>query len=192
MNLTTLVVVVLLLLAAGTALALRSMGARRVPAALRPGQPLPAFTAVTESGETVDSESLKGSAAVLLFVRGNWCPFCSKQVADLTKNYKEISDRGAKLVLVTPKPLETTRRVAEFFDVDFDFWLDEDLSAAKRVGLALPGGVPKQHRADYGDDTLWPAAVVTDKEGRIRYTSVSKFIADRPDARKLLGVLNSL
>ncbi len=192
MNLVLIAAVVLVVLAVVAILVLRGMGARRVPDALRPGQPLPLFKAQTENGESVQSTALAGQPAVLLFVRGNWCPFCSKQVADLTKYYKEIADGGARLILVTPKPLETTRRVAEFFDVDFEFWLDDNLAAAGHVGLALPGGVPKQHREDYGDDTLWPAAVVIDKEGQIQYTSVSKFIADRPNPRKLLEVLNSL
>ncbi|MEM7502921.1 MAG: peroxiredoxin-like family protein [Pseudomonadota bacterium] len=192
MNLALTVIAILAVLVAVAFFTLRRMGSRGTPDALRPGHPLPAFAARTENGDTVQSESLRGRPAVLLFVRGNWCPFCSKQVADLTKYYKEIADGGAKLVLVTPKPLETTRRVAEFFDVEFEFWLDEDLAAASRVGLALRGGVPKEHRADYGDDTLWPAAVVIDRDGQIRYTSVSKFIADRPNPRKLMQVLNSL
>ena len=84
---------------------------RPVPAILRRGQPLPDFRAVDESGDPVRSTELHGTAAVILFVRGNWCPFCSSQVENLSANYKDIVDLGARLILVTPKPLETTRRV---------------------------------------------------------------------------------
>ncbi len=90
---------------------------RPIPAALRRGCPLPDFLASDESGDPVRSTELHGTAAVILFVRGSWCPFCSSQVEDLSVHYKDIVDLGARLILITPKPLETTRRVAKFFEV---------------------------------------------------------------------------
>ena len=162
---------------------------RPVPAVLRQGQSLPDFKAVDERGDPVRSTELHGSAAVILFVRGNWCPFCSSQVEDLTVYYKDIIDLGARLILVTPKPLETTRRVAEFFEVEFDFWLDVDLAATKQLGLLQESGVPKDQRKEYGDDTIWPTAIVIDANGIIRYTALSKFIADRPNPKTLLQEL---
>ncbi len=168
----------------------RTLG-RPVPPSLRRGQPLPDFHAVDESGDPVRSTELHGTAAVMLFVRGNWCPFCSSQVANLTVHYKNIIDLGARLIFVTPKPLETTRRVAEFFEVEFDFWLDDDLSVTKQLGLLQEGGVPKDHRKEYGEDTIWPTALVIDRSGIIRYTELSKFIADRPNPKTLLKELKT-
>jgi peroxiredoxin len=164
---------------------------RPVPAVLRRGQPLPDFHAVDENGDPVRSTQLHGTAAVILFVRGNWCPFCSSQVENLTVHYKDIIDLGARLILVTPKPLETTKRVAKFFEVEFEFWLDDDLTVAKQLGLLLESGVPKDHRKEYGDDTVWPTALVVDPNGIIRYTELSKFIADRPNPKTLLRELRA-
>lgn len=184
----------MLVLAASIAIAvviawrLKTSG-RPIPEKLRPGQPLPDFSGVDESGDPVRSTELHGTAAVILFVRGNWCPFCTRQVEHLTVHYKDIVDQGARLILVTPKPLETTRRVAEFFEVEFDFWLDEDLHIARDLGLLMETGVPKDHRKEYGDDTVWPTAVVIDRNGIIRYTELSKFIADRPNPEKLVSEL---
>ena len=163
-----------------------------VPDALRTGKRLPEFEAMDEDGNGVASRDLSGSPAVILFVRGTWCPFCSKQVANLTRYYKDINDLGAKLILVTPKPLETTRRVAEMFGVDFDFWLDESLEVSKKLGLLQPAGVPKDQRGQYGEDTLWPTSLVVDASGTIRFSELSRFIADRPDPRKLLNALQKL
>ena len=163
-----------------------------LPPELRPGHPLPEFSALGEKGETVSSSDLRGAPAVILFVRGNWCPFCTRQVEDLTRHYKDIVDLGAKLVLVTPKPLQTTRRVAEFFNVDFDFWLDESLAVIKRFGLVQSGAVPADHRKEYGEDTVWPTSLVVDGNGVIRYAHLSKFIFDRPQPARLLGALRKI
>lgn len=160
--------------------------ARPVPEGLKRGKPLPDFLASTEDGDPVRSTELHGTAAVLLFVRGSWCPFCSSQVKDLTRNYKDIVDLGARLILITPKPLETTRRVARFFDVEFDFWLDKSLDVARQLDIVLTQGVPEEFRREYGPDTVWPTALVVNRAGIITYVRLSKTMADRPDAAELL------
>jgi len=106
-------------------------------------------------------------------------------------HYKAIDALGARLILVTPKPLETTRRVAEFFEVDFDFWLDADLSASRLLGLLDLSGVPDDYRQEYGNDTLWPMALVIDATGIIRFAERSKQLSDRPDPKVLLQQLRN-
>lgn len=161
----------------------------KLPAALRKGRRLPVFTALDESGDPVSSESLRGAPAVIFFVRGNWCPFCTRQVEQLMEHYRDMTALGARLVFVTPKPVETTRRVADFFKVEFEYWMDRDLETARQLGLLLPGGVPESHRGEYGRDTIWPATFVIDPAGTIRYAKLSRMIFDRPDPKRLLSAL---
>lgn len=185
-NATYYIIALVLLAMVGGVIWIRTRGLRATPPQLRPGKPLPDFRAVDEQGDPVRSVELHGAPAVLLFVRGNWCPFCSRQVSNLTEHYRDIIDLGARLILVTPKPLETTRRVAEFFKVEFDFWLDDELAVTRRLGLLHDGGVPKDYDREYGSDTVWPTALVVDAAGIIRYTNLSKHISDRPDPKILL------
>lgn len=168
---------------------LRASASRPVPECLRRGSPLPEFRAAAEDGTPVHSTDLRGKAAALLFVRGSWCPFCSSQVENLTRYYKDIVDLGAHLILITPKPLETTRRVAQFYDVEFDFWLDESLAVARQLGLLDVQGVPESYTRQYGMDTVWPTALVVDRAGVIRYVRLSKTVADRPDPREILAAI---
>ncbi len=165
---------------------IRHRGLRAMPPQLKPGSPLPDFLAADEQGNPVRSTELHGAPTVILFVRGNWCPFCSRQVSNLTQHYRDIIDLGGRLILITPKPLETTRRVAEFFNVEFDFWLDDELSVTRQLGLLQNGGVPRDYEKEYGRDTIWPTALVIDAAGIIRFTELSKHISDRPDPAVLL------
>ena len=186
------ILTIIVLAAVGTFYFRKKMGGRPTPTILKPGQPLPQFSALDENGNELRSEALRGQPAVILFVRGSWCPFCTRQVADLTKYYKEINDSGTRLILITPKPLDTTRRVAEFFEVEFEFWLDESLNIARQLGLVLQKGVPDDYQGEYGEDTMWPTALVVDSSGTIRHTTLSKFIVDRPDPEKLLKAVRAL
>lgn len=167
----------------------RNKGEHPVPEVLRPGKPLPEFRAFDEQGSPLRSTQLVGAPAVILFVRGSWCPFCNEQVENLTRYYKDIVASGARLILVTPKPLETTRRVARFFEVEFDFWLDDSLEAAEKLGLLHTAAVPTDYRREYGADTVWPTALVVDRNGIIRHTELSRHISDRPDPKVLLRAL---
>jgi peroxiredoxin len=164
-------------------------GRRPVPDVLRRGQSLPAFEAQDEAGNVLKSTDLAGTPVVMIFVRGNWCPFCSKQVKNLTDYYKRINDLGARLIFVTPKPLETTRRVAEFFHVEFEFWLDESLKATRQLGLLLESGVPSSYEKEYGRDTMWPTSLVVGTDGVIRFVALSKHVVDRPNPKTLLREL---
>jgi len=167
----------------------RGRSGRPVPEAVRRGRPLPDFGAVDEQGNPLRSTDLKGTPAVMIFVRGNWCPFCDRQVKNLTGYYKQIVNLGAKLIFVTPKPLDTTRRVAEFFEVEFDFWLDESLVATRELGLLFESAVPADYSKEYGEDTMWPTSLVIDAAGIIRYVAISKHIIDRPNPKTLLREL---
>lgn len=171
----------------GAVVWVRVRGLRPVPPQLKAGSPLPDFELVDEDGKSVRSRDLRGAPAVILFVRGNWCPFCSAQVSDLTKHYKDITGLGARLVLVSPKPLETTRRVADFFKVDFEFWLDSGLEVTREFGLLLKNAVPGDYRKEYGADTTWPAVLVVDAGGIIRSSQLSRHISDRPKPETLLA-----
>lgn len=189
MNTITIIAASIVVVLIGAWIWVNKRGLRPVPAQLEPGCPLPDFQAVDEQGDPVRSTELHGSPTIILFVRGNWCPFCSSQVKNLTKYYKDIIDLGARLVLLTPRPLETTRRVAAFFEVDFEFWLDDSLAVTKQMGLLQKTGVPSDYDREYGRDTIWPTALVVDSAGIIQYTELSKHISDRPDPGLLLREL---
>jgi len=156
------------------------------------GRRIPDFTVRTEDGEPASPADLRGLPAVIIFLRGNWCPFCSSQVEGLTRHYRRINELGARLILVVPEPQQTTRRVADFFEVDFTFWLDPGLNAARELGIVHPGGVPEEYRDDFGPDTLRPVSVVIDSEGIIRYAHRSRDPRERPDPAEFVKVLQRL
>lgn len=186
------IVVAVVVLAGAVIVMRRTRGEHPFPDVLRPGKPLPEFRALDEQGNPLRSTELVGSLSVILFVRGSWCPFCSAQVEELTRYYKDIVEQGARLILVTPKPLQTTRRVARFFEVEFDFWLDDSLDAAEKLGLLHRTAVPGSYRREYGKDTVWPTALVIDRSGIIRYADVARHVSDRPDPRVLVSALRKL
>ena len=78
MNLTWILITAAVVVALALLVFRDRLRGKAVPPALKPGSPLPAFSAQDEHGGSLSSTDLRGRPAVILFVRGNWCPFCSK------------------------------------------------------------------------------------------------------------------
>lgn len=156
------------------------------------GNALPDFDCLLEDGQTVSSSSLKGTKSVLLFVRGSWCPFCSAQVKALTDHYRKITESGGRLIIVTTKPLDTTKRVAEMFEVQFEFWLDGDLAAAESLDLLDEETIPDRFSEEFGRRMLLPTVLVTDRDNMIRYSYRSSKPSDRPEPDKFMSVFEQI
>ena len=167
-------------------------GGRPVPDALKPGQALPEFTATDEDGRQVSSLDLRGAPAVILFVRGNWCPFCMAQVREIMERYRELADLGAEIVLVSPQATELTQRVADLFEVPCRFWVDASLEAAGELGIRHGDGVPAGPLAkQYGKDTVYPTVIVTDEDGKILFADQTDNYRVRPEPAVFLRVLQA-
>ena len=174
-------ILVVIAIAGGFVLWRKSRGRSGPSPALTVGSQLASFQVETEDGQAIGPDSLRGKPAVLVFLRGSWCPFCNDQVKGLTDQYRQINQRGAALVFITARPLDTTSRVAEIFGVDFTFWLDPGLKVARELGIVFPYGIPADIRERFGPDTIWPTSLVLDAEGTIRYAHQSGDVRARPD-----------
>lgn len=64
----------------------------------------PDFKLKDQNGEEVSLKALrKQGQTVLIFYRGNWCPYCNKQLRGLNDSLGMIIGRGAQLVAITPE-----------------------------------------------------------------------------------------
>ena len=166
---------------------------RRVNAILRAGRPLPKFTAQDHHGAVVDSHQLLGKPALFMFYRGNWCPFCAAQVEELTSYYRQFSEYGAEVVLISPQPHDLTKRVAEMFSVPFRFWVDPECQAARELDILHAEGVPYGLRKDgLPGHTMLPTTVIVDQKGIIVFVDQTDNYRVRPEPKVFLKVLDRL
>ncbi len=153
------------------------------------GQPLPEFSALNLDGKPVYSRDLLGKPALLMFYRGNWCPFCVVQVKELAAAYRELGDR-ARIVLISPQPARKTRKLAVRFDVPFDFWVDTDSQAATVLGINHDQGLPAGMQAlGYDSDTVLPTSIVLAADGTVLNVDETENYRDRAEPGFLARVL---
>ena len=162
----------------------------RMNSRLTTGQELPLFDVEDENGEAVNSGSFRGKPTLLIFYRGNWCPFCMSQIKEIASRYRELTDKGARIALISPQPHKFVRNLAKRFDVPFTYLVDVGNRAARRLDIAAIGGLPASMELfGYPVDTVRPTAIITDKDGKIIYADLTSDYRVRPEPDAFLRVL---
>jgi peroxiredoxin len=108
------------------------------------------------------------------------------ELQGLGAQLSEAEKAGVEIVAISPDPNEQSQRVAEGLRLGYRFLADRDLAVARRYGLVHAGGGPG------GQDVPRPATVVLDRDGIVRWFSVTRNVQVRPDPGDVLRVVRSL
>lgn len=87
---------------------------------------------------------------------------------------------------MSPDSNEQSQKLANGLRVSYRFVADRDLAVARSWGLVHPRGGPT------GQDVPRPATVVLDREGVVRWFSISRNYQVRPDPADVLRAVRAL
>lgn len=100
------------------------------------GQFIPQVTVKTEFGGDIELMALiEKRPTVIIFYRGGWCPYCSRQMAGLVEVEQRILDLGYQILAISPD--SPTRLTAQRSSQDFEITHLSDMSLAATVGFGL-------------------------------------------------------
>ena len=104
---------------------------------LLPGLAVPNLELKDQYGKTVSlAERFKEKTTVLIVYRGGWCPYCSKQLANVQKIEKELADLGAQIIAVSPYSPEKLAE-SKITSPNYQLLSDDSLLLAQKLGLAF-------------------------------------------------------
>jgi peroxiredoxin len=94
---------------------------------LEVGTKAPVFEAKDQSGTLVKlADLLEEGPVVLVFYRGAWCPYCQKHVSELQEGLEKLTNKGAKVLIVTPEKPEYIDEMAAKTEATFPILHDEN------------------------------------------------------------------
>lgn len=160
---------------------------------LKQGNVLPRFELENVEGQRVSSEEFTGHPHIFLFYRGNWCPLCVGQIQEVAAQWREIEQRGARVILISPQSQSHTQDIAKRFDTPMQFMRDVDNQAAQRLGIAAPGGLPLgMELFGYDADVVLPTVIITKADGTIHYAHVTDNYRVRPEPDHFIKLLDQI
>lgn len=142
----------------------------------------PEFKLKDQSGVEVALKDLrKKGPVVLLFYRGNWCPFCNRQLKALQDSLSILQAKGAQVVAITPEKNEGIDSTISKTGAVFPILYDEGMKVAANYQVAFNVDERTVNRykmagidllTNNGQKTAMlpvPAVYIINKEGTVTY-----------------------
>lgn len=175
-----------------------------LPKGLKEGKKIPDFTLYDIKAKAYTNEDLlKEGPIVIMFFRGGWCPYCTKNLANLSDSLSFIEAAGAKVYAVSPQQpygMEETQQKSETkillledrkgemmkaFDVAFHVndKYKEKLMAFAMVDLT---------EYNMSEEAMLPvpATYVIDQEGKVIYRHFDYDYSKRATAKDIIEALS--
>jgi peroxiredoxin len=164
----------------------------------------PDFNTKDNNGNNVSLASLlKQGPVVVLFYRGNWCPYCNKQLKELQDSLQFITTKGASVVAITPEATEGVEKTVQKTGASFPIIYDKGvkISNAYKVSYEVDTATVNKYKTNWDVDFLKinqqeekaylpvPAVYIIDKNGTITYRFFETDITKRPSVQELVANL---
>jgi peroxiredoxin len=172
---------------------------------LKPGDPMPDFVLPDAQGELVFSDDLlKRAPLVVVFFRGDWCPFCRTTLSALNEVAPDIEAAGASIVALTPDTGDYVNAASSGLGLRFPVLSDVDGATALRFGVTyrVPdalydywAGVGIDISARHGDSShLLPlvATFIANRSGVLSFAYASGDITDRVEPKTILAQIRQI
>jgi peroxiredoxin len=118
---------------------------------------------------------------MLVFYRGDWCPYCNGQLASYAREVEEFENRGIQVAGVSVDPPSNNARMVGKLQLPFPLLSDPEGELARLFGLW-----------DEGEGVAVPSVVVVDQSGEVRYLYRGRDLADRPTDDEVFAALDEL
>ncbi|OUM41772.1 peroxiredoxin-like family protein [Arthrobacter sedimenti] len=172
----------------------------------RVGERLPdSFLYDAEGRRARLSEILDAAAAIIVFYRGSWCPYCSIALKTYQRELRPVVETfGTRLIAISPQAPDTAVRAARNAGLHFALYADKGNALASRLGIVtVPNAEAMRARAALGIDVAgsnmdrtaaipFPTVVVVDATGTIRLIDARVDYTTRTETCDIIDALVAL
>lgn len=167
------------------------------------GELAPKIIGVDQNGKSVNSTKiLQDNKILLVFYRGNWCPYCKKHLSSLQDHLKKFTKKGVYVMVVSPETVERTVETQNKLKTTFSILHDSDNKIMKDYKVAYEvneQNVPNYFEAISRKIAAYnvknnnvlpvPATYLIGQDGKIIYVQYDPDYKNRSDFDEILKLL---
>jgi peroxiredoxin len=171
-----------------------------------PGAPMPDGRLLDVHGDTTSlAEQRHGRAAVVVFYRGAWCPYCNIALRTYQRDLvPALAERDVALIAVSPQKPDGSLSMSEANDLTYSVVSDPGNGIAAALGiLTSPSDAVRAAQAKLGVDVAagnadgtpglpMPTTVLVDADGIIRWIDVHPDYTTRTEPERILDAVRTL
>ncbi len=140
----------------------------------------------------------KKGPVVVVFYRGNWCPYCSRELKRLQDSLSLLTEKGATVIAITPETSEGITKTVEKTGATFPIVYDEEMKIAKAYAVSFKVDDRTVARYKNSDIDLLktngqkeaylpvPAVYIINRDGAITYRYFESDYRKRVSVKELL------
>ena len=164
------------------------------------GEKIPMAVIPDASGKSFDlNKAIAEKPTILVFYRGGWCPYCSKQLSGLQQALPGLEKMGYQLIAVSTDESDGLMQSATKEKLSYTLLSDANLELSKQIGIAYkaPKGywemLPKTTGGKDVDLLLpVPSVFILDKTGVIHFEYINPDFKQRLSADLLMAAATSI
>jgi len=97
----------------------------------------PDFKAKDQNQKVIELKDIRRKGpVVIVFSRGYWCPYCSKELQKLEDSLALIKEKGAEVIVITPEKQDGVAKTIEKTNATYPIITDDDLKIMKAYDVA--------------------------------------------------------
>ena len=172
------------------------------PEGLKVNDKAPNFSAKDQNGKTVELNKLiKSGSVVIVFYRGEWCPYCNKQLMELEDSLALITSKEASIIAVSPEKQENITKTIQKTKATYSIISDDSMKimSAYKVAFELDEQTNEKYKkwginlsdknGNNGNNLPVPAVYIINKEGKITYRYFDVNYKNRVSVSEILSHL---
>ena len=176
--------------------------AQGFPNGLSENAKAPYFSAIDQSGKKFElSNALKKGSVIVVFYRGQWCPYCNKQLKAMQDSLSMILAKGASIVAISPEKPENIAKTVEKTKVSFPILMDDGMRIMNEYQVKFAVDTATQTRykkfgidfsevnGSNGANLPVPAVYIVNSKGDITYRYFDTDYRKRVSLAELLSHL---
>lgn len=164
------------------------------------GENIPQVKLINDAGQSFDlNAAVASKPTILIFYRGGWCPFCSKQLAGLQEISQDLTKMGYQLLAVSTDSPENLKQSETKSKLTYTLLSDADLAVSKQFGIAFKSPqnydkfLPETSGGKNVDKLLpVPSVFILNRKGNIRFEYINPNITQRLSPDLLKAAASSL
>jgi peroxiredoxin Q/BCP len=98
------------------------------------GKKVPAFKALSTSGQTITAKDLLGTAYVVYFYPKDNTPGCTKEACSIRDHHQALKKKGVRVFGVSPDSIASHEKFIEKQNLPFELLSDPDHKMAEKFG----------------------------------------------------------
>lgn len=164
------------------------------------GEKIPMVSLLDANGKSFNlNASITEKPTILIFYRGGWCPYCSKQLSGLQDIAPDLEKTGYQIIAISTDQPEGLKQSAMKEKLSYTLLSDSDMEASKQFGIAFKA--PKAYwemlpKTTGGKDTDLllpvPSVFILDQKGVIQFEYINPDFKQRLNPELLKSVAQNI